>query len=24
VEQVAHALGIEPEKVDPGYHRDTD
>lgn len=22
VEQVAHALGIEPEKVDPGYHRD--
>jgi predicted Zn-dependent protease with MMP-like domain len=24
VEQVAHALGIEPEKVDPGYHRDID
>jgi predicted Zn-dependent protease with MMP-like domain len=22
VEQVAHALGLEPEKVDPGYHRD--
>jgi predicted Zn-dependent protease with MMP-like domain len=22
VEQVASALGVEPEKVDPGYHRD--
>lgn len=22
VEQVAHALGVEPEQVDPGYHRD--
>jgi predicted Zn-dependent protease with MMP-like domain len=22
VEQVAHALGVEPEKVDPGYHRE--
>jgi predicted Zn-dependent protease with MMP-like domain len=22
VEQVAHALGIDPEKVDPGYRRD--
>lgn len=24
VEQVAHALGLEPEKVDPGYRRDGD
>lgn len=22
VEQVAHALGVEPDKVDPGYRRD--
>lgn len=24
VEQVAHALGLEPEKVDPGYRRDSE